>query len=175
MKFETIPLDDVTETYEMPYDEMHLSIEIDKQLSTLTKREREVLEWWSGFFGKKRLRRNPSFDYNVTPGRIWQIRNRALRKLKHPSRSRVLRQYLETYEPKPNLPWQFIQSERAIRITGCDYVINYNWSREKPLLTRKIGDDIHHLLAGEPHYDDWLCFLLKSGKAKIVGLLTNDY
>jgi RNA polymerase primary sigma factor len=64
-------------------------------LSSLTEREREVLELRFGLVdGKDHTLEEVSRYFDVTRERIRQIEAKALRKLRHPSRSRQLRDYL---------------------------------------------------------------------------------
>ena len=65
-------------------------------LSTLTEREQKVLRLRFGLDdGKARTLEEVGKVFNVTRERIRQIEAKALRKLRHPSRSRKLRDYLE--------------------------------------------------------------------------------
>jgi RNA polymerase primary sigma factor len=64
-------------------------------LAFLTDREREVLELRFGLKdGRDHTLEEVSDFFNVTRERIRQIEAKALRKLRHPSRSRQLRDYL---------------------------------------------------------------------------------
>ncbi|MDO5689943.1 MAG: RNA polymerase sigma factor RpoD [Tissierellia bacterium] len=65
-------------------------------LGTLTERERKVLELRFGLTdGTPRTLEEVGKEFSVTRERIRQIEAKALRKLKHPSRSQKLRDYLE--------------------------------------------------------------------------------
>ena len=65
-------------------------------LSSLTPRERKVLELRFGLEdGRSRTLEEVGREFNVTRERIRQIEAKALRKLRHPSRSRKLKDYLE--------------------------------------------------------------------------------
>lgn len=65
-------------------------------LSTLTSREQQVLRLRFGLDdGRARTLEEVGKDFNVTRERIRQIEAKALRKLRHPSRSRKLRDYLD--------------------------------------------------------------------------------
>jgi len=69
--------------------------QIQNALTLLTDREREVLELRFGLKdGKDHTLEEVSDFFNVTRERIRQIEAKALRKLRHPSRSRQLRDYL---------------------------------------------------------------------------------
>ena len=65
-------------------------------LSTLTPREEKVLRLRFGLDdGYARTLEEVGKEFNVTRERIRQIEMKALRKLRHPSRSRKLKDYLE--------------------------------------------------------------------------------
>ena len=65
-------------------------------LSTLTPRERKVLELRFGIEdGRSRTLEEVGKEFSVTRERIRQIEAKALRKLRHPSRSTRLRDYLD--------------------------------------------------------------------------------
>jgi RNA polymerase primary sigma factor len=65
-------------------------------LDSLTGRERRVLQLRFGLEdGRARTLEEIGKEFNVTRERIRQIEAKALRKLRHPSRSRKLREYLE--------------------------------------------------------------------------------
>lgn len=65
-------------------------------LMTLTERERKVLELRFGLIdGTPRTLEEVGKEFNVTRERIRQIEAKALRKLKHPSRSQKLKDFLE--------------------------------------------------------------------------------
>ena len=65
-------------------------------LDTLTPREKKVLTLRFGLEdGRMRTLEEVGKEFNVTRERIRQIEAKALRKLRHPSRSKKLRDYLE--------------------------------------------------------------------------------
>ncbi len=73
-----------------------LKEQIDEVLSSLTPRERRVLELRFGLEdGKTRTLEEVGELFNVTRERIRQIQEKALRRLRHPSRSRKLKDFLE--------------------------------------------------------------------------------
>jgi RNA polymerase primary sigma factor len=73
-----------------------LKEQIDEVLGTLTPRERRVLQLRFGLEdGRSRTLEEVGKEFNVTRERIRQIEAKALRKLRHPSRSRRLKDYLE--------------------------------------------------------------------------------
>ena len=70
--------------------------QLDEVLSTLTDREQKVLRLRFGLDdGRQRTLEEVGREFNVTRERIRQIEAKALRKLRHPSRSRKLRDYLD--------------------------------------------------------------------------------
>lgn len=65
-------------------------------LSTLTEREQKVLRLRFGLDdGRPRTLEEVGRQFNVTRERIRQIKAKALRKLRHPSRSKILKDYLD--------------------------------------------------------------------------------
>ncbi len=73
-----------------------LKEQIEDVLSTLTDREKRVLTLRFGLEdGRSRTLEEVGVEFNVTRERIRQIEAKALRKLRHPSRSRKLKDYLE--------------------------------------------------------------------------------
>ena len=65
-------------------------------LDTLTPREEKVLRLRYGIDdGRPRTLEEVGKEFNVTRERIRQIEAKALRKLRHPSRSKRLKDYLE--------------------------------------------------------------------------------
>ena len=73
-----------------------LKEQIEDVLYTLTPREKRVLQLRFGLEdGRSRTLEEVGREFNVTRERIRQIEAKALRKLRHPSRSRKLKDYLE--------------------------------------------------------------------------------
>jgi len=73
-----------------------LKEQIEDVLDTLTDREKRVLTLRFGLEdGRSRTLEEVGAEFNVTRERIRQIEAKALRKLRHPSRSRKLKDYLE--------------------------------------------------------------------------------
>ena len=73
-----------------------LKEQLSEVLGTLTDRERNVLELRFGLDdGRARTLEEVGKEFNVTRERIRQIEAKALRKLRHPSRSRKLKDYLD--------------------------------------------------------------------------------
>jgi RNA polymerase primary sigma factor len=73
-----------------------LKEQLDAVMDSLTGRERRVLELRFGLAdGRARTLEEVGRDFGITRERIRQIEAHALRKLRHPSRSRKLRAYME--------------------------------------------------------------------------------
>ena len=73
-----------------------LKEELEEVLKTLTDREAKVLKMRFGLEdGRMRTLEEVGRDFNVTRERIRQIEAKALRKLRHPSRSKRLKDFLE--------------------------------------------------------------------------------
>ena len=70
--------------------------EVEKILSTLSEREAQIIRLRFGIgTGYPRTLEEVGRIFNVTRERVRQIEAKAIRKLRHPSRSRPLREYLE--------------------------------------------------------------------------------
>ena len=85
---------------EIPVEELaaldFLKEELKGVLSTLTEREQKVLRLRFGLDdGRTRTLEEVGKEFNVTRERIRQIEAKALRKLRHPSRSRKLKDFLD--------------------------------------------------------------------------------
>ncbi len=73
-----------------------LQDQLQEVLNTLTPREQKVLRLRFGLDdGRARTLEEVGKEFNVTRERIRQIEAKALRKLRHPSRSRKLKDYLD--------------------------------------------------------------------------------
>ena len=73
-----------------------LKEQLEEVLSTLTEREKKVLTLRFGLEdGRARTLEEVGKEFNVTRERISQIEAKELRKMRHPSRSRKLKDYLE--------------------------------------------------------------------------------
>jgi RNA polymerase primary sigma factor len=73
-----------------------LKEQVSEVLETLTERERKVLQLRFGLEdGRSRTLEGVGMEFGVTRERIRQIEAKALRKLRHPSRSRRLKDFLE--------------------------------------------------------------------------------
>ena len=73
-----------------------LKEQVDDVLGTLSERERRVLQLRFGLQdGRSRTLEEVGREFGVTRERIRQIEAKALRKLRHPTRSRKLKDFLE--------------------------------------------------------------------------------
>lgn len=70
-----------------------LQEEVASALSKLTPREERVLRLRYGFDGRERTLEEVGTEFHVTRERIRQIEVKALRKLRHPSKSKALKEY----------------------------------------------------------------------------------
>ncbi|MBR6793086.1 MAG: RNA polymerase sigma factor RpoD, partial [Clostridia bacterium] len=90
-----IPDDDIPAPVEAT-SQIMLREQLVEVLSTLTPREAKVLELRFGLRdGRQRTLEEVGMEFNVTRERIRQIESKALRKLRHPSRSRKLKDFLD--------------------------------------------------------------------------------
>ncbi len=73
-----------------------LKLEIELVMGTLTKREAEIIRLYFGLGAEHALNLEEIGErFNLTRERIRQIKEKALRRLRHASRSKTLRQFLE--------------------------------------------------------------------------------
>ena len=90
-----IPDEDASEPAEAASFSL-LREQLEEVLDTLAPREKKVLELRFGIVdGRTRTLEEVGKEFNVTRERIRQIEAKALRKLRHPSRSKKLRDYLD--------------------------------------------------------------------------------
>jgi RNA polymerase primary sigma factor len=74
-----------------------LRTQVAEVLTTLTPREQRVLQLRFGLEdGRSRTLEEVGREFDVTRERIRQIEAKALRKLRHPSRSKTLRDYFDS-------------------------------------------------------------------------------
>jgi RNA polymerase primary sigma factor len=72
-----------------------LNQEIQRSLSTLSDKEREVINLYYGIGMNHGLTLDEIGDkFDLTRERVRQIKEKAIRRLKHPSRSKLLKSYL---------------------------------------------------------------------------------
>ncbi len=92
---------DIIEDNKQPSPDMalmteSLKIELGRALSTLDKREAEVIKLYFGLEREKPLTLEEIGEqFKLTRERVRQIKEKALRRLRHASRSQTLRSYLE--------------------------------------------------------------------------------
>ena len=69
--------------------------EIERSLNTLTTREADVVRLYFGLTGKQPLTLEEiGGQFDLTRERVRQIKEKAIRRLKHTSRSKLLKSYL---------------------------------------------------------------------------------
>ena len=71
-----------------------LNTEIERALSTLTDREREIVKSFSGIGCQEMTLEEIGERFGLTRERVRQIKEKAIRRLKSPSRSKLLKGYL---------------------------------------------------------------------------------
>jgi RNA polymerase primary sigma factor len=69
--------------------------EIDRALSTLTSREADVIKYYFGLNGEHAMTLEEIGEkFDLTRERVRQIKEKAIRRLKQTSRSKILKTYL---------------------------------------------------------------------------------
>jgi len=71
-----------------------LSREIDRALSTLTERERDIVKLFFGISASEMSLEEIGEHFGLTRERVRQIKEKAIRRLRHSTRSKLLRTYL---------------------------------------------------------------------------------
>lgn len=71
-----------------------LAIEIERALATLTKREADIIRYFYGINASEMTLEEIGAHMGLTRERVRQIREKAIRRLRHSSRSQILKQYL---------------------------------------------------------------------------------
>ncbi len=71
-----------------------LSREIDRALSTLTERERDIVKYFFGLNGQEMTLEEIGEHFGLTRERVRQIKEKAIRRLRHSTRSKLLKSYL---------------------------------------------------------------------------------
>ena len=71
-----------------------LSKEIDRALDTLTPREKEIIRMFFGIGEQEKTLEEIGDRFNLTRERVRQIKEKAIRRLRNSSRSRLLKGYL---------------------------------------------------------------------------------
>ena len=68
--------------------------EIDRALSTLTERERDIIKLFFGIGVQEMTLEEIGERFGLTRERVRQIKEKAIRRLRHASRSKLLKSYL---------------------------------------------------------------------------------
>jgi len=71
-----------------------LSREIDRALSTLTDRESDIIKMFFGLGGQEMTLEEIGDKFGLTRERVRQIKEKAIRRLRQNSRSKLLKSYL---------------------------------------------------------------------------------
>ncbi len=71
-----------------------LKIEIERALSTLTRREADIIRYFFGINAPEMTLEEIGDLFGLTRERVRQIKEKAIRRLRHSSRSKILQQYL---------------------------------------------------------------------------------
>ncbi|MDR1581999.1 MAG: RNA polymerase sigma factor RpoD/SigA [Prevotellaceae bacterium] len=71
-----------------------LSKEIERALSTLTERERDIVRYFFGIGTQEMTLEEIGEQFGLTRERVRQIKEKAIRRLRHSSRSKLLKSYL---------------------------------------------------------------------------------
>ncbi len=124
-----------------------------KVLSTLTEREEKILRLRFGFDDNRpRTLEEVGKEFNVTRERIRQIEAKALKKIRHPRRSNMLKSYIDdSYEPvanpsdnyvKPSLQEPYVPRKKTSSTTNTIKTKTGEQKRRlMTLLERMIGTD----------------------------------
>ena len=71
-----------------------LSTEVERALSTLTERERDIIRLFFGINCQEMTLEEIGEKFGLTRERVRQIKEKAIRRLRHSSRSKLLKTYL---------------------------------------------------------------------------------
>ena len=71
-----------------------LYTEVDRALSTLTERERDIVRYFFGIGCAEMTLEEIGEEFGLTRERVRQIKEKAIRRLRHSSRSKLLKSYL---------------------------------------------------------------------------------
>ncbi|MFN8206316.1 MAG: RNA polymerase sigma factor RpoD/SigA [Bacteroidales bacterium] len=71
-----------------------LCVEIERSLSTLTERERDIIRYFFGIGCQEMTLEEIGDRFGLTRERVRQIKEKAIRRLRHTSRSKLLKAYL---------------------------------------------------------------------------------
>ncbi len=90
---------DVLENTDSPHTDSSLineslSREIDRTLATLTERERDIIRYFFGIGCQEKTLEEIGEEFGLTRERVRQIKEKAIRRLRHNSKSKLLKAYL---------------------------------------------------------------------------------
>jgi len=71
-----------------------LSTEVDRALETLTERERDIIKYFFGIGTSEMTLEEIGEKFDLTRERVRQIKEKAIRRLRHSARSKLLKSYL---------------------------------------------------------------------------------
>jgi RNA polymerase primary sigma factor len=71
-----------------------LATEVDRALETLTERERDIIKYFFGIGCSEMTLEEIGEKFDLTRERVRQIKEKAIRRLRHSSRSKLLKSYL---------------------------------------------------------------------------------
>ena len=103
-----------------------LSTEVDRALETLTERERDIIKYFFGIGCSEMTLEEIGEKFDLTRERVRQIKEKAIRRLRHSSRSKLLKSFLVLPHPPPRKPTRkhgnglFRVSFSAVRPTNSD-------------------------------------------------------
>jgi RNA polymerase primary sigma factor len=75
-----------------------LSTEIEGALATLTERERDIIRFFFGIGCQEMTLEEIGEKFGLTRERVRQIKEKAIRRLRHASRSKLLKVILDNYQ-----------------------------------------------------------------------------
>ena len=79
-----------------------LSTEVDRALETLTERERDIIKYFFGIGTSEMTLEEIGEKFDLTRERVRQIKEKAIRRLRHSSRSKLLKSYLDRKSTRLN-------------------------------------------------------------------------
>ena len=71
-----------------------LATEVNRALETLTERERDIIKYFFGIGCSEMTLEEIGEKFDLTRERVRQIKEKAIRRLRHSSRSKLLKSYL---------------------------------------------------------------------------------
>ena len=180
---ETIPLENLIWIQRDPFfevDQKEMKIAIREVLKTLTDREKDVLSKKYGIDEKIHTRKEIGEYYGVTEERVRQIQDKALRKLRHPSRKIFYQDWIPQFPSKkenegsddigsvpilPIHPW--IIKEKTRGWVRFDYEMKPGILLK--IIVKKLKDRFHIDIMGEDEYGvDYLNWYYRKPKYKKI-------